>query len=178
MHIFAITGSLRRSSLNTTLLRAAARLTPDGVTLTLYEGLGDLPPFNPDMEDVDLPAVRDFRADLRMADGVLISSPEYAHGVPGVLKNALDWVVGSGELIGKPIALISASPWATFAPAQLAETLTTMDARVIKIASGSVPLQGKALDESGIVTHPEIAPVLRTFLAALTQAMTETSREP
>ncbi len=69
----------------------------------LYDGLGDLPYFNPDIEASNPPSVMDFRTQLQKAEGVLISSPEYAHGVPGVLKNALDWVFGSGEFVRKGV---------------------------------------------------------------------------
>ena len=93
MRILAISGSLRNGSSNTNLLLAAAQLVPAGVEMTLYTGLGDLPPFNPDVESAGTPiaAVDDFRAQFAAADAVAICSPEYAHGVPGVLKNALDW---------------------------------------------------------------------------------------
>ncbi len=86
------------------------RLAPDTVEMSIYRGLAELPPFNPDLEGDGTPdAVTRSRARLQACDAVLISSPEYAHGVPGVVKNALGWVVGSGELVDKPIALINAS---------------------------------------------------------------------
>lgn len=173
MRILAISGSLRASSSNTTLLRAAADLAPEGVTVPLYAGIGDLPHFNPDLDaedDAPLPAVADWRAQLQAADAVLICSPEYAHGVPGSLKNALDWVVGSGEFDGKPVALVNASPYSTHATASLAETLRTMNANVVPEASITVPLKGKALDAAGIARTPEIAVPVRASLAALLRA--------
>src|SRR6266496_3093591 len=112
--ILAISGSLRRFSSNTTLLEAAARLAPPGVEITLYDGLAELPHFNPDLEGSEPATVVNFRARIKGSDGVLISSPEYAHGVPGALKNALDWIVGSLEFPGKPVALINISPRSTF----------------------------------------------------------------
>src|SRR6266542_4369577 len=105
VQLLAISGSLRRTSLNTALLRAAAQLAPTGVEILLFAGLGDLPLFNPDLEGNEPRSVLEFRAQLQLRNGVLISSPEYAHGVSGVLKNALDWVVGSGEFSGKPVAI-------------------------------------------------------------------------
>jgi NADPH-dependent FMN reductase len=91
--------------------------------VSIYRELETLPPFNPDLDgDPALAAVARFRAALQACDAVLISSPEYAHGVPGVLKNALDWVVGSGELVNKPIALVNTSSRARHAWASLAET--------------------------------------------------------
>ena len=171
-HLLALSGSLRAASSNTTLLRATTVLAPAGVEVTLYGDLGDLPHFNPDLDgDVPPPAVREFRAQVQAADGVLISSPEYAHGVPGVLKNALDWLVGSGEMVGKPVALINASPRATHAQAHLTETLTVMSASLVAEASLAVPLLGRTLDAAGIVADPEMSGALRGALAAFAHAL-------
>ena len=121
--LLAVSGSLRAASANTALLRAAARLAPEGVELVLYGGLATLPHFNPDLDDLDAgtapPPVMDLRSRLDASDGVLISSPEYAHGVPGALKNAIDWVVSSGQIYEKPVALLNASMGATHAHASL-----------------------------------------------------------
>ena len=136
MKILGISGSLRNASVNTALLRRAAALTPNGVTFIVYDGLGNLPHFNPELDREPLPpAVSDFRSHLTSSAGVIISSPEYAHGIPGVLKNALDWVVASGELYEKPVALFNTSPRIRYAQAALAETLTVMTARLIPEAS-------------------------------------------
>ncbi|GAA6620984.1 NADPH-dependent FMN reductase [Scytonema sp. NUACC26] len=139
IQILAISGSLRSASSNTALLRSAITLAPKGVEIAMYNGLGNLPHFNPDLEGTELPSVKDFRTQLQISDGVLISSPEYAHGIPGVLKNVLDWVVGSGELYRKPVALLNASPRALYAQASLKEILLTMDARIINEASITIP---------------------------------------
>jgi len=110
IRVLAISGSLRRASSNSALVAAVARLAPQTVDVSIYCELDELPPFNSDLDGDDAPAgVSRFRAALQACDAVLISSPEYAHGVPGVLKNALDWVVGSGELVDKPFALINTS---------------------------------------------------------------------
>src|SRR5439155_15059834 len=115
----------------------------DAVEVSIYCGLAELPPFNPDLDGDSPPeTVTRFRARLQACDAVLISSPEDAHGVSGVVKNALDWVVGSGELIDKSIALINASRRATHAWAWLSETLTVMSARVVGDASIKSPLDG------------------------------------
>jgi len=166
--ILAISGSLRDASSNTRLLRAAAAVAPEGVEVRLYEGLAGLPHFNPD-EDVEpgSVAVAEFRALLRYADAVLICSPEYAHGVPGSLKNALDWVVGSGELYGKPIGLLNASGRAVHAQASLAETLKTMGVVLVPGASATIPLDGRGLDEAGMAADPEVVAVLHVVFAAL-----------
>lgn len=172
MRILAISGSLRGASSNTQALRALTSLVPDGVSVELYEGIGDLPHFNPDLDgDAPPAAVANFRAALAGAHGVVFSSPEYAHGVPGVLKNALDWVVGSGEFYEKPVAIINASPRAVHALASLIETLTMMGAHIVPDASVAVPLLGRALPEGGILEDTEIAEALRKAVADFARAI-------
>jgi len=136
--------------------------------VSTYSGLADVPPFNPDLDTETAPAgVVAFRAALEACDAILICSPEYAHGVSGVLKNALDWVVGSGELIGKPIALINASTRATHAYDSLRETLTTMSGRVIDEASVTIPLDGSRCDADSIAQNGQLSGLLAASLAAL-----------
>jgi len=179
MRILAISGSLRAASSNTILLNAAAALAPENVEVIVYRGLADLPHFNPDFDgDAAHPAVADFRCQLSKASGVVISSPEYAHGVPGVLKNALDWLVRSGELFEKPVAIFSASPRATFAQASLTETLVVMTARIIPEALITVPLLGKNLDESGVVSDPGMSHAIRSALVAFADAMALPKSKP
>src|SRR5262245_41735288 len=94
LYLLAISGSLRTASSNTTLLHTCRAIAPANITIALYDRLGDLPYFNPDLDgEAATPpaAVGELRAQIGQADGLLLSSPEYAHGVPGVLKNALDW---------------------------------------------------------------------------------------
>ena len=171
VHILAISGSLRQASSNRALVEAAARLAADPVEVVVYSQLGEIPPFNPDLDELDPPGpVARFRAALQACDGVLISSPEYAHGVSGVMKNALDWVVGSGELVAKPVALINAAPRATHAHAALMETLTVMSAQVVRGASITVPLQGSGLDANGIAADPALSAALGAAVDALASA--------
>lgn len=171
MKILAISGSLRAVSSNTALLRAAATLAPPGMEIAVYGGLGDLPHFNPDLEGNPPPAVTDFIARVREADGLLISSPEYAHGIPGATKNALDWLVSDEKFMGKPVALFNASPLASYAQAALLETITVMSARVVAEAFIAVPVSGKKLDEAGIAAHPEISAAIRAALEAFARAI-------
>ncbi|MBI3245734.1 MAG: NAD(P)H-dependent oxidoreductase [Deltaproteobacteria bacterium] len=171
LRLLAISGSLRANSSNTALLRAAAMLAPEGMEISVYNGLGELPHFNPDLEEVALPVVKDFWLRVRTADGLLISSPEYAHGVPGVLKNALDWLVGGEDFIDKPVALFNPSPRSTYAHASLTEILTIMSGRIVSEASITIALQEKHLDEAGIVAHVEIADTVRTALVAFADAI-------
>jgi NAD(P)H-dependent FMN reductase len=169
--ILALSGSLRRASINSALLRAAARVAPAGCEIRLYTALGDLPLFNPDLEGREPAAVLDFRTQLRESDGVLIASPEYAHGVTGAMKNALDWVVASGEFVAKPTALLNASPRATHAQAALTETVRVMDARLVPEACITVPLLGARLDETGILAASQISLPLGAAMAALARAI-------
>jgi len=169
--ILAISGSLRSRSSNTFLLEAAALLAPEGVEITVYRGLGNLPHFNPDLEGLESAAALQYRRQLQEADGVLISSPEYAHGVTGVMKNALDWVVGSGELVNKPVALWNASLRSTHAHASLLETLTVMSARIIPQACITLPHWDKTLDAAGIVSHVQISRLLRESIDELVRAI-------
>ena len=172
MKILAISGSLRAISLNTVVLRAAGRLAPAGVTIELFEGIGSLPFFNSDIEGERLPrAVAEFRAAIGAADGLLISSPEYARGVSGVMKNALDWLVGSFEFPNKPVALINTSPRATHALAALTITLETMAAQLVKEASITLPLLGTSDDADSVAANPEFATPLRRALEIYVDAI-------
>ena len=171
--ILAISGSLRSASLNTALLRATTCLAPVGMQIDLFDGLGTLPLFNPDIEATDPPAVATFRAHLLAADGLLIASPEYAHGITGVMKNALDWMVGCETFVNKPVALFNTSPRAVHAQASIREILTTMSARIVEAASISLPILGGGFDEAGIVTHTvmsvALSKALQTFQAAISE---------
>ena len=165
MRILAISGSLRAGSSNTAALQAAAILAPAGAEIALYTGLGSLPHFNPDLDTDDPPeVVGALRHEIGLCNGILICSPEYAHGVAGSLKNALDWLVRSLEFPEKPIALINTSQRATHAQAQLREILTTMSARLINAASITLPLWGRNLDAAGITSDPALSNQLRTAL--------------
>jgi chromate reductase, NAD(P)H dehydrogenase (quinone) len=140
--------------------------------IVLYTGLGNLRPFNPDLDNDALPdVVQMLRHEIGLADGLLISSPEYARGVPGSLKNALDWLVSSSEFPGKPIALIQTSPRAVDAPAQLRLILSTMSARLIDAASLTLPLLGRSLDAKEIVADASLAAPLRDALEAFVEAI-------
>ena len=171
MEILAISGSLRANSSNTILLHAAAHLAPKGVVINLYEGIGNLPHFNPDLEKGMPAVVKDFRFRIQSAQGLMISSPEYAHGVPGSLKNALDWLVSGNEFPGKPIALLNTSSRGTYAQASLIETLTVMTGRIIREASLTIPILGKNIDADEILALPELANPLRAAIKVFVEAI-------
>jgi NAD(P)H-dependent FMN reductase len=115
--------------------------------------------------------VTDLRKQLGWSNGLVISSPEYAHGISGVLKNALDWLVSGEEFVGKPIALFNASPRAIHAQASLTEILTTMAGRIVPEASITVSLLGKNLDATGIVDDTEISSKLQAAIGAFATAI-------
>jgi len=110
MRILAISGSLQQRSSNTRFLEAARTVAPDGVEVVLSRSVGEIPHFRPDGSEPVDDAVAELRRELAAADAVLIATPEYAHAIPGSLKNALDWIVGSGELYAMPVAIVSAAP--------------------------------------------------------------------
>ncbi|MEA2421936.1 MAG: hypothetical protein QOF55_1035 [Thermoleophilaceae bacterium] len=137
MLVLGISGSLRRDSHNTELLRAAATLLPSGVEFELYDGLRDIPPYDEDEDQSRLPAVAHLKERIAAADAVLFATPEYNHSIPGHLKNALDWVsrpLADTPLRGKPVAVIGASTGmfgAVWAQAELRKVLAAIGARVI-----------------------------------------------
>jgi chromate reductase, NAD(P)H dehydrogenase (quinone) len=173
MRLLAISGSLRRASTNTAALEALARLSPGGVKLLLYRDLANLPPFNPDDDIEDKPKpepVETLRTLVDASDALVIAAPEYAHGLPGALKNALDWLVASETFAGKPTALINTSPRAFHAQASLREILSTMAARLIPEAFVSISLTGKAVTADDILADTVCTRRLSESLEALIAA--------
>jgi NAD(P)H-dependent FMN reductase len=171
--VLCLSGSLRRRSANTAALQAARVLAPSTLELVLYEDLGGLPPFNPDVEAVAVPAaVLALREKVGRADALLMACPEYAHGVPGVFKNLLDWLVGSLEFPGRPVALLNASGRGSHhAQDALVEILQTMSARVLGGASGTVALPGVGCHRDEVLASPERRAELSALLAALEHAL-------
>lgn len=140
--------------------------------MLIYEGLGALPHFNPDHDGEEAEqSVTAWRSSLQSCDGVVFSVPEYAHGVPGSLKNALDWVVGGTELVGKPVALFNASPRGTYAQASLLETLTVMSANVVSEASVTLNPSARPFSAGEILENPEIAALLRSAIESFAAAI-------
>ncbi|MCX4725352.1 NADPH-dependent FMN reductase [Streptomyces sp. NPDC090052] len=175
MRILTLSGSLRARSTNGALLHAAGSLaTADGAAVTTAD-IGGLPHFNPDLDGegaVPPAPVAALRKSVAEADAVLVVSPEYAHGVPGVLKNALDWLVSSGELIDRRVGVITASPSPTggdYANTQLRETLRMMTGTVVDEACLMVGTVTTRLDrDTGEITDPELTTQLKAALKALT----------
>ena len=167
MNVLALAGSLRAASINAAFCCAAARLAPPGLTVLPYAGLGALPLFNPDLEAPLPQAVREFRDAVARADALLIASPEYAHGISGVMKNALDWLVSCEDFVGKRVAVVNTSPRAHHADEALCEVLRTMSATLVSDASVAIPLLAHCVSEAQMVGTPEIAAQIRAVLVSL-----------
>lgn len=169
-HLLTVCGSLRASSSNAALLGAATLVAPRDVAVVAFDGLADLPAFNPDIEEGQgsLPnAVVRWRAAIGAADGVLISSPEYAHGIPGALKNALDWAVGGSEMVGKRVAILSASAASRFVHPQLVEVLTVMSATVVPEATIVLDIPRRGATGQQLAADPVLARALEAAVIAL-----------
>jgi chromate reductase len=175
MKILTISGSLRVKSTNTALVRALTSLAPEDAEVVMAEGIAALPHFSPELDGAAAPvSVIEWRRQLEEADGVLICTPEYAFGMPGSLKNALDWVVASGELWRKPVAVISASPSALGgekAHAALLLTLTALESQIVEAASLTIPFVSTKVNAEGTVTDEATMQSLKSSLDALVQAI-------
>ena len=176
MQILAISGSLRRESWNTRLLRAAEELLPEGVAFELYEQLEQVPPYNEDRDGDDPPAAaQHLRGAIAGADAVLFATPEYNSSIPGQLKNAVDWASRphrTSALWGKPVAAVGASSGmygAVWAQAELRKALATAGARVVD-AEVAVGRAATRFDEGGRLIDEEIRDELRATVAALVAA--------
>jgi chromate reductase len=176
MRILGISGSLRRDSHNTALLLAAARMLPPGAELVLYDGLRDIPPYD---QDDDVPEHRAREVDalrdaIAGADGVLISTPEYNASIPGVLKNAIDWVsrpAGASVLRGKPVAVLGASTGffgAVWAQADLRKVLDNIGAEVVDRELPVVQAHMQ-FDEAGDLQDEALREALADHVSALVE---------
>ena len=172
MRVLGISGSLRRDSHNTELLRAAGSLLPSGAELVLFEGLKDIPPFDEDDERDAPAAVVRLREAIAEADAVLFATPEYNHSVPGHLKNALDWVSrpkDANTMRGKPVAVIGASTGmfgAVWAQAELRKVLGATGARVAEVEL-AVGHAHEHLDAAGNLADPSQQEALRESVLVL-----------
>ena len=168
IEILALSGSLRAASTNSALVAALAQNAPTGCRISVYDGLGRLPIFNPDDEGERTPPEASRLIDaVTRAGGVIISCPEYAHGVPGGLKNALDWLVSRDAAVAKPAMLVHASPRSLFARTALAEIMRTMSFAMYEEAVCEVALLGKKPPEvEAILAEPESRLAMRSALTA------------
>jgi chromate reductase, NAD(P)H dehydrogenase (quinone) len=168
VRVLGISGSLRTDSSNHALLRAVPQLAPD-CALEIYDGIASLPHFSPDRDVEPAPAeVARLRRLVQDADALVVSSPEYAHGMPGALKNGLDWLVSGIEIVGKPTLVWSASPsGALHAHPQLVEVLKTMSADVLLAAALQVTSARRAFAADGRLVDDALAGRLKDSLELL-----------
>ncbi|QKC81053.1 NADPH-dependent FMN reductase [Mesorhizobium sp. NZP2077] len=171
LNILAISGSLRAASTNSALVAALARNAPTGCRVSVYDRLGRLPIFNPDDEAERTPReAADLIDAVTGADGIIVSCPEYAHGVPGGLKNALDWLVSRDAAVAKPAMPVHASPRSLFARAALAEIMRTMSFALYEDAVLEIALLGKKPQEvAAILAEPANVLAMRDALAAFAE---------
>jgi chromate reductase, NAD(P)H dehydrogenase (quinone) len=169
INILAISGSLRAKSSNTRLVQRVADIAGAEFSIDIYSDLHRLPHFNPDEEPSEDIFVRDLTQRMRVADGFLVSTPEYAHGVPGTLKNALDWLVGTDAFIEKPFALLHASDRSTHAPQSLIEILTTMSGLHVDRADVTIDLQRNDDRAEAILLEDSNNVKIQASLAILSQ---------
>ena len=178
LQVVAISGSTRQQSTNHNLLQAIAQLANDQFSVLFFDGLESLPQFNPDYALDNVPQqVEAFRQLLDKADGILLCTPEYAHGVPGSLKNAIDWTVSTNQFYHKPTALITASTDGSYAHKALLETLQVIEAAsvaelqlLISFAQTKVTKQYQVTDEPTLV---QVQQLINRFTAVMQKSRKE-----
>ena len=172
--ILFVSGSLRGASTNAAALRTARRVAPAGVETVVYEGLGSLPAFNPDLEEDPPPAVVELRRRIHEASGLLFCVPEYAGALPGALKNLLDWTIGDqapGSLYEKPVAWLNVSPrGARGAHAELRTVLGYAHAAIVEAACLEAPVTAALVGADGEVDDPSLRRGIARALEALVAA--------
>ena len=170
--VLAISGSTRQTSTNHSLIRAIAALSAEELHVIIYNGIANLPHFNPDHDENNVASeVADFKQQLNNAAGIINCTPEYAHGVVGTLKNAIDWTVSTAEFSQKPTMLITASTDGRFAHQALLETLKVIEAKnvenlqlVIQFAKTKISSDNKITDEK---TFADVKALVAAFISTM-----------
>lgn len=175
MEILAISGSVRSGSYNKALLKAMSVLSPKNINITVFDNIKHIPIFDPDTDDKNIPeTVNDLMSKIRESDGVIISTPEYAHGVPGVLKNALDWLVSSDSMVLKPVIVTSVSTsglGGVRSHSPLVLILSAMNSNVVVEGSINVPYAQKKFDENFNLTDKLTIKAISVSLSAIEQTI-------
>lgn len=175
MKLLAIPGSVRTGSYNLALLKNMSKLSSKGTDVTVFNRMKDIPIFNPDTNDEEIPEPVDYLiSKIRESDGIIISTPEYAHGVPGVLKNALDWLVSSDALVLKPVVVTSVSTsglGGVRSHSPLVLILSAMNSIVVVEGSINVPYAQKKFDKDLNLTDGFTKKAIGVSLSALEQAI-------
>lgn len=160
--VFAISGSIRIGSSNHNILQLLGKMMPPNISFTIYDGLSLVPAFDPGLDnDAPPAAVSEFRALLAHADGIIICTPEYAYGVPGALKNALDWTVSSASFSGKPTLLITASTGGENAHGAMIKILGAIDAKLYPETTLLIQFVRSKMDVEGNIIDPDTAQKLK-----------------
>jgi NAD(P)H-dependent FMN reductase len=163
--ILAVSGSLRSNSSNTLIINEIQKWVPQHITFTIYQDMATLPAFDDSMETPE--PVLAWRRLLAETDGVFICSPEYAFGIPGALKNAMDWTVGSGELVNKPLVLVTAATGGDKAHAAWLQIFTALSANIPDGGSLLIPFVRSKLNEKGEVSDVATREALQSILRVL-----------
>lgn len=169
--LLLVSGSLRRHSTNTAVLRTARAVASVRATADLYDGMGELPHFNPDDSEQPPGPVAELRQAVRDADAVLFSVPEYAGALPGSFKNLLDWTIGddyAGSIYEKPVAWVNASPrGAVNAHDSLRKVLGYAHATIVEAACSEIPVTAAMIGEDGLIADPSTRQRISRALAGL-----------
>ncbi len=171
-NVLAISGSTRQNSINHSLIKAITELSASNLNVIVFDGIANLPQFNPD-NDVDKVAkeVADFRQQLDDADGVIICTPEYAHGVPGSLKNAIDWTISSSQFPHKPTKLITASTGGHDGHKALMETLRAIEAKNIDNLQMVIPFAKTKISMDNRISDDKTLGEVKTLIAVFLETM-------
>lgn len=165
INILAVSGSLRATSANTQMLKDIQQWVPQEIEFTIYPDLANLPAFDDSAEEGE--GITKWRQELAAADGVFICSPEYAFGVPGALKNAIDWTVRSGELVNKPLALVTAASSGEKAHAAWLHIFSALSANIPKGGALLIPFIRTKLNEKGEIADAATKAAVHSVLQAL-----------
>ncbi len=172
--LLIIPGSLRSASSTHKVVDYIVSILPSNVKALVYNGLGMLPHFDDNPQPHD--TVLEFREAIKLADGVIICTPEYAFGVPGSLKNALDWTVSSGDFVHKPVSLITAATGGENAHRSLMLTLTAISCYLPPQAQLLISFIRSKLNDTGEVTDVQTAKSLQKVVATLIEAILDTEK--
>ena len=173
LSLYALCGSQRQASTSHRLLEALRLACPEGVTVEICDLIGELPIFNPDDEGERTPSVvAKLATKIREADGLIVSCPEYAHGIPGGFKNALDWLVSRDEVPFKPLMFAHASHRGDLVLEQLADVLQTMSLRIVSQAFLRLPVAGKSDEvQAAILSEARESGLLQASLSRFAEAI-------
>lgn len=173
-NILAISGSLRARSTNLTIIENIARMFAGQINVTIYDGLARLPAFNPDLEsDALVPEVEDFRRRIRASDGVLICTPEYVFSIPGALKNALEWTVGTSDFAGKATVLITASSLGEKTHESLFLVLKTIEARITETTALLISGARTKVNSEGEITDAPTIEAINLLIESFLRTIDE-----